>query len=491
MKKFLIILFIGYLPSQAQTIRVGAKHFNEGYIISEIISQLLENEGYRVERVYNLGGTLVCFEALRNQAIDVYPEYTGTIASELLKANDKISLTEIRQRLHDQFKIASTGSFGFSNSYGLVMRAVLADTNAITRISDLRDHNELNIGLSYEFLKRADGWENLAAAYGLQSFKPGALEHGLAYEALRNSQVDVTDAYTTDGEIQKHNLRLLTDDLGFFPDYEALVIYSDRLDPKIGKTLKTLEGKISREEIQSMNAVALFDKKHFSEIARDFLIKNGLVTKGTAPVKSSVVSEILSKAITHLWLTLLALAFAIAAAVPVGILLHWNESLAKPMIYLTGLLQTIPSIALLAIMIPLMGIGVYPALVALFLYALLPILRNTVTSLQNVNPLLKEISEGMGMTRIQKLKWIEMPLAMPFILAGIRTASVINIGTATLAAFIGAGGLGEFIVTGLALNSTSLILQGALPAGILAILMELAFEGIARLSIPAHIRLRA
>ena len=97
----------------------------------------------------------------------------------------------------------------------------------------------------------------------------------------------------------------------------------------------------------------------------------------------------------------------------------------------------------------------------------------------------------MGMTRIQKLKWIEMPLAMPFILAGIRTASVINIGTATLAAFIGAGGLGEFIVTGLALNSTSLILQGALPAGILAILMELAFEGIARLSIPAHIRLRA
>lgn len=491
MKKLLIILLIGYIPSRAQTVRVGAKHFNEGYIISEIISQILENEGHQVERVYNLGGTLVCFEALRNRAIDVYPEYTGTIASELLKVTDKISIADIRRQLHDQFKIESTGSFGFSNSYGLVMRTVVADEKAIKQISDLRDHKELNIGLSYEFLKRRDGWENLAAAYGLQSFKPGALEHGLAYEAVRNSQVDVTDAYTTDGEIQKHNLLLLTDDLRFFPDYEALAIYVDRLDPAIGVTLKKLEGKISREEIQSMNAAALFGKTPFAQIAHDFLVKKNLIKKSAAASKSSVVSEILSKAITHLWLTLLALAFAVAAAVPLGILLHWNQSLAKPVIYVTGLLQTIPSIALLAMMIPLLGIGVYPALLALFLYALLPILRNTVTGLQNVDPLLKEISEGMGMTRIQKLKWIEMPLAMPFILAGIRTASVINIGTATLAAFIGAGGLGEFIVTGLALNSTSLILQGALPAGILAILMELAFEGIARLSIPAHIRSRA
>lgn len=155
--------------------------------------------------------------------------------------------------------------------------------------------------------------------------------------------------------------------------------------------------------------------------------------------------------------------------------LHWRPKLSSAILYFSGLLQTIPSIALLAILIPVFGIGTLPAIIALFLYALLPILRNTLTGLQSVDPLLKTVADGIGMNRFQKLKLVEFPLAMPTVLAGIRTAAVINVSTATLAAFIGAGGLGEFIVTGLALNNTELILRGAIPAAALALLLEFGF----------------
>lgn len=173
---------------------------------------------------------------------------------------------------------------------------------------------------------------------------------------------------------------------------------------------------------------------------------------------------------------------------PVGVLLSIFPGVSKPVLYFSGLLQTIPSIALLAIMIPLFGIGIFPAIVALFLYALLPILRNTATGIFSVDPIIKKVASGMGLTRWQRLRYVEIPLAMPQIFAGIKTAAVINIGTATLAAFIGAGGLGEFIVTGLALNDTGLILRGAIPAAILAILIEFTFEMIERLYIPKHLK---
>ncbi|HWA34077.1 MAG TPA: glycine betaine ABC transporter substrate-binding protein [Cyclobacteriaceae bacterium] len=483
----LLILFFFAQAANGQTIRVGAKHFNEGYIISEMISQLLEQHGFRVERVYNLGGTLICFEALRNNSIDVYPEYTGTIAQEILKSSSKIDSPAIARLLHERFKLTTSAPFGFTNSYGLVIRKSTADEKKLFTLSDLKDHPELSIGLSYEFLKRRDGWDNLSAAYDWE-FKPTALEHGLAYDALRNSRIDVTDAYTTDGEISKYELTVLRDDKNFFPEYAALALYRDDFDPNAQAVIQKLTGKINEQEIQRLNAAALFEKRSFAEIARGFLIDKGLINNASPTPRGSIWLEILSKTGTHLMLTLVALVIAIAVAVPAGIVLYWNNAASKPILYIAGLLQTIPSIALLAVMIPLLGIGIYPALAALFLYALLPILRNTVTGLQSVDPLLKDISDGMGMTRTQKLRWIELPLAAPVILAGIRTASVINIGTATLAAFIGAGGLGEFIVAGLALNNTEMILQGAIPAALLAIIIELAFELIGRTMTPPHLR---
>jgi osmoprotectant transport system permease protein len=489
MRKNLIFLFLALMPlvvfGQQKIVRVGAKHFNEGYILSEIIAQLLEGSGYQVERNYNLGGTTVCFEALRNNAIDIYPEYTGTLSEEILKSEGKLSFNELQTQLHDQLSMEISPSYGFSNTYGLCMTKALAEAQNIKTISDLQTKPELSLALSYEFLKRKDGWDNLAGAYGLTQ-KPVGIEHGLAYQALVGHRIDLTDVYSTDGEIKKYGLIVLRDDLEFFPKYEAASLYRVSMDPTIKSILSKLSGQITETEMQEMNASVIYGKRSFAQVASDFLRSKGLSAINKR--ETSIASEIISKTITHLKITFFALVLAILMALPLGILLYRYASFSKVVLYAVSLLQTIPSIALLALMIPLLGIGAIPAITALFLYALLPILRNTTTGLFAVDPLLKKVATGIGLTPSQRLRYIELPLAMPSILAGIRTAAVITIGTATLAAFIGAGGLGEFIVTGLALNSTALILSGAIPAAGLAIAVELIFELIEGRLIPRHLR---
>jgi len=252
--------------------------------------------------------------------------------------------------------------------------------------------------------------------------------------------------------------------------------------------LKELAGALTETDMIALNAAATIDKKDFAEIARAFLQQRNFMTSENKSLASQGSWTILLQRVwTHLKLTVLALLLAMAIAIPGGVLVYRLPALSRPMLYVVGLLQTIPSIALLAFMIPLFGIGTIPAIVALFLYALLPILRNTATALFSVDPLLKKVSVGMGLTVWQRLRHIELPLAAPTIFAGIKTAAVINIGTATLAAFIGAGGLGEPIVTGLALNDSKLILEGAIPAALLAILVEFGFERLEKILIPKHL----
>ena len=479
---FTMCIFLAALCSQGQLIRVGAKHFNEGYILSEIISQLLESEGYSVERKYNLGGTLVCFEALNNNAIDIYPEYSGTLSAEILKQN-RLSYQQINAALQNDYQLEIAEPYGFSNSYALVIKKEVSEAKNIHSISDLKNHSELNLGLSYEFLKREDGWDNLTKKYSLSQSAVG-LEHGLAYQALDQGKIDITDVYSTDGEIAKYNLVVLKDDLHFFPQYEATSLYRHGLDSRIKQIVARLNGRINNVKMQIMNASVLYDNKTFGQVATAFLANEFNVRKRTADI--SLAKDITQKTTKHLLLTFSALFLAILFAVPLGVWLYWHPGISESILYFTGLLQTIPSIALLAIMIPLFGIGVVPAVVALFLYAVLPILRNTLTGLQSVDPLLKKVADGIGMNRYQKLRLVELPLAVPMILAGIRTAAVINVGTATLAAFIGAGGLGEFIVTGLALNNTGLILRGAIPAALLALVVELGFNFLEKWWVPKH-----
>ena len=477
MNKLLIIAMVfGCAAAHAQRIRVGAKHFNEGYLLSEMQALLLEQNGFEVERHYNLGGTLVCFEALRTGAIDVYPEYTGTLAAEILK-DATLTGEQMDSVLRMRYALTIGNPYGFNNTYALVMRSRVAESRNIQTISDLAAQPDLRAGISYEFLKRQDGWDHLARAYQLPQ-RPTGLEHGLAYEALVNGKIDITDAYSTDGEIAVNDFQLLTDDKGFFPCYEAVSLMRTSLDERAKAVLTKLEDQLTEDVMQVLNAQVLYEKKNFREVAGGFLRAKGLIADSRGG--PSMIGEVADKTLRHLWLTFVALLAAIVIAVPLGIALYWHPRAAQVMLSVTGLLQTIPSIALLAMMIPLLGIGVTPAIVALVLYALLPIVRNTVTGLEQVDPLLKDVADGIGMTRAQRLRLVELPLAMPVILAGIRTAAVINVGTATLAAFIGAGGLGEFIVTGLALNNTELILRGAIPAALLALAVEWGFGRVER-----------
>jgi osmoprotectant transport system permease protein len=470
-----------------QTLRVGAKHFNEGYILSEIISQMLEDGGFKVERRFGLGGTLICFDALRHNQIDIYPEYTGTLTDEILKLNEKPDLDELNSKLRKEMSLEISKPYGFNNTYALAVTKETASRYNLKNISDLKNHPQIKIAVSYEFLKRKDGWDKLASVYGLENL-PVGIEHGLAYQALIEGKIELTDAYSTDGEIVRYGLVILVDDKKFFPSYMAVSFYRSDMDVKAIEIISRLPGAISEAEMQAMNSKVLFEKKSFAEVASEFLKNKNLIVKQTRFVSQNVMTEILYKTLEHLKITFIALVLAILLAVPLGVFIYFYSSVSRPILYFSGLLQTIPSIALLALMIPLFGIGVVPAIAALFLYALLPILRNTAIGLFSIDPLLKKVATGIGLSRWQRLRYVELPLAMPTIFAGVKTAAVINIGTATLAAFIGAGGLGEFIVTGLALNNTALILRGAVPAALLAILVEFMFEVLERIYIPKHLK---
>jgi osmoprotectant transport system permease protein len=477
--------------SFGQKIVVGSKFDAEGRILGEIIAQLLENRGFQVERRLALGATLICFQALTNGDIDVYPEYTGTIEQAILKLPQRAAVEELRQQLQQQHRLELLAPFGFNNTYAIVVRRADAVRLGLKSIGDLKKLPNLRYGFSNEFLKRPDGWPGLAARYNLAAI-PNGIEHGLIYKAIAENSLDVIDVYSTDANIQRYDLEILNDDKHFFPDYLAAPLVHESMNPRAKAVLRELAGALAETDMIALNAQATIDKKDFAEIARSFLQQHMLVKPVNArPAQDAGQTVLLKRTVTHLKLTLVALLLAMAIAIPAGVLVYRLPAISRPILYFTGLLQTIPSIALLAFMIPLFGIGVVPAIVALFLYALLPILRNTATALFSVDPLLKKVSVGMGLTTWQRLRHIELPLAAPTILAGIKTAAVINIGTATLAAFIGAGGLGEPIVTGLALNDTKLILEGAIPAALLAILVEFGFERLEKILIPKHLLQKA
>lgn len=490
---FLHIVLVAFLASlplatafAQDVVRVGSKQFNESYILGEIMAQLLEDRGYRVARRFGLGGTIVCYQALVNDAIDVYPEYSGTIEQAILKRETRSTFAELQRLLRENHGLELLGPFGFNNTYAIAVRSEMARRLDLQTISELRQHPDLRYGFSYEFIERSDGWHALAQAYGLQA-QPIGMEHTLAYQALEEEEIDVMDVYTTDAEIQKYDLAILRDDQSFFPKYLAAPLVRKEMDPQIKSVLGELEGRIDEDQMQRLNARVAIDQESFADAARAFLLEEDLLQDPETSWVASRWRTLAHRTLTHLKLSMVALLGAIGIAIPFGIIIYRLPIVSRPVIYVTGLMQTVPSLALLALMIPLFGIGTQPALVALFLYALLPILRNTYAALNTIDPVLKKVSVGMGLTVWQRLRYVELPLATPHMLAGIRTAAVILIGTATLAAIIGAGGLGEYIFTGISLNDVTLIMWGAIPAALLAIAVELIFEGIERLLVPRHL----
>ncbi len=498
-------LLTGTLPARAAAtadepvLHIGSKRFPESYILGEILRLKASAQG-KAEHHQGLGNTAVVLAALKTGSIDIYPDYTGTINFEVLKHTSPTPLAQMRAELA-QMGLGMAEPLGFNNTFAFAMRGDDSSQGHITRISDLARAPNLRLGLDPEFLGRNDGWPSLAKRYGLPH-KPRLLENGVAYQALASGQIDLMDAYSTSAQIGKYGLRVLSDDLAFFPRYDAVLLY--RLDmvqrfPKAWAAIQTLEGKINEAEMMAMNTKAELKGESFTSIAQTFIDeKAAAATTSTsgqqraststpapaaaAPPQTGLMAKMFddkfaTRTRQHITLVLVSVLLACLFALPLGTVAAFYPPVRQVVMALVGVLQTIPALALLTMLIPLLGqIGMLPALIALFLYALLPIVRNTCIGLLQVPNGLRLAALALGLNRWQRLRHIDLPLALPTILAGVKTAAVVNVGGATIAAFIGAGGYGESIVIGLSLNDNTMLLAGAIPAAVLALLTQMLFE---------------
>lgn len=486
--------FLLLATAAAEPVVVGSKRFTESYILGEIVRETLARAGVEAVHTQGLGNTGILEQALATGSIDVYPEYTGTIVRELLGRTpppgaSEPSLDQLNEWLAPRGLKAAV-PLGFNNTYALAMTEARAEALGIRRVSDLPQAADLRVGLSHEFLVRADGWPALAAAYGLPH-RPTGLDHGLAYDALAAGTVDVIDIYSTDAKVGRLGLRVLEDDRRFFPAYDAVLLMRAELD---AAPLAVLSGRIDERTMIALNAQVELDGQSFAAVAQRF-VAGGAVAgpAGSGPQtlwQRIAAPDFARLAFEHLLLVFGSVLLAVLAAVPLGVAAwRWPRS-AGALLAAVGVLQTIPSLALLAFLIVFVGrIGFVPALIALFLYALLPIVRNTHAGLRGVGRDMSDAARSLGMRDRQVLRHVELPLALPMVLAGIKTAAVINVGTATMAAFIGAGGFGERIVAGLAVNDTDAMLAGALPAAALALVVQAVFalleRGLTRRHSPA------
>ena len=460
----------------ALTTSVGSKQFTESVILGEIARQTLQQAGIPATHRRELGGTRVLWDALVKGDIDLYPEYTGTLALELLKGEDIEKALEARG-------LAMTKPIGFQNTYAIGIKHELAAKLDLHSLSDLARHPELKIGLSNEFLQRQDGWPRVQQVYGLSNANVTGLQHDLAYRAIQGGSLDATDLYSTDAEIKAYGLTTLTDDKKAFPDYRAVFLV--RKNPQVIQALEKLE--IDEQTMIALNARARLDHVSEEQIAADFL--RDKFNFKTSSKEESRARRILRRTGEHLFLVAVSLAAAILVALPLGILAARRKRLGQLVLAIAGLLQTIPSLALLVFMIPLLGIGTWPAIAALFLYGLLPIVRATHAGLTSIPGDLRESAEALGLTKAARLRLIELPMASKAILSGIQISAVISVGTATLGALVGAGGYGQPILTGIRLADTSIILEGAAPAALLALAVQGLFELLEKVFVSKGLRL--
>jgi osmoprotectant transport system permease protein len=490
------LLFFSFIPvflihsSSGADFVIGSKKFTESYVLGEIAKRTLTGAGIPAEHRQGMGGTIILWEALRGEQIDAYPEYTGTIATEILKSNSRMSLNQIRDSL-TKFGVGMTAPLGFNNTYALVMRRSEAQRLGIRTISDLQRYPDLKFGLTHEFLDRQDGWRPLRNRYALPGRNVIGIDHALGYSALANGSIDVKDAYSTDAKIEQYDLVVLEDDLHFFPKYEAVFLFRSSTGADATAALRHLEGTLNETQMIRLNAEAERTKNYAR--AAELYFKDGDVAAGRAypDLGESFPHKLARWTLRHLQLAGFSLLLSVLVGIPLGILASRGGALGHVIIGFAGVVQTIPSLALLALLVPLpfFGISLRTAIAALFLYGLLPIVRNTATGLLDIPRSLRESAAALGLSPMARLWQICLPMASRSILSGIKTSAVINIGTATLAALIGAGGLGEPIISGLSLNDHVTILEGAIPAAVLALLVQWCFDLLDRVMIPKGLRL--
>ena len=477
-------------PAPSPSVTVGSKTFTESVILGEALSLLLADAGIPVRQRAALGGTRILWGALLSGEIDVYPEYSGTLLREILADQRLNGVDALRAALAER-GVAMSAPLGFENTYAVAVTAEISERLGLETISDLRAHPELRFGFSNEFLDRGDGWPGLQRRYRLPQTRVRGLDHDLAYRGIASGRIDATVVYTTDAEIERYGLKQLADDLAYFDDYQAVLLYRGDLAPRAPEAVRLLqrfEGAISEPVMAGLNGMVKLDGASEREAAARLLADRFGVE--IAVQRTGLWRRLLARTLEHLGLVSVSLTAAILVAVPLGIVAARRPRLGQWLLGLTGVLQTVPSLALFVFLIPLLGIGWLPSVVALFIYSLLPIVRNTHAGLNDIPRPIRESADVIGLTPTARLRLVELPLAAHSILAGIKTSAVLNVGTATLAALIGAGGYGQPILTGIRLDDTGLIMQGAIPAALLA----LAFQGLFELGehwvVPRGLRLQ-
>jgi osmoprotectant transport system permease protein len=497
----IVLLAIGLapLPRRGVAVRIGSKKFTESVILGEMLRLLVEEQGLEAAHYREFGGTRIVFDALAAGEIDAYPEYTGTITEEIL-AREKIADEQAMRAALAKRGIGVSKSLGFSNSYALALTRKRAEELGVSKISDLKRLPELRIALTHEFLDRADGWPALARHYDLGQRDVPGVDHDVTFRQLLDGELDVTDVYSTEAMIRRGDLVLLEDDLKFFPRYDAVWLY--RLEaaeryPGLLAAIRRTEGLVSEAQMQKLNDEVESRAKSESEAAADFLRSaTGLKVDTQASTWAGMIGR---HVFEHLDLVRRSLLPAIVVGMALGVLCQRYKQVGRFVLAGVGLLQTIPSLALLVLLLPLVaalgyrsvGEGSVTAVVALFCYCLLPIVRNTYTGIEGIPRATIESATVLGLGPADRLAEIELPIAMPTLLAGIRTAAVQNVGFATLGAIIGAGGLGQPILRGIRLNDVSLILAGAVPAALLALVLQWLLDLLERLIVPRGLKREA
>ncbi|HLU64697.1 MAG TPA: ABC transporter permease subunit, partial [Kofleriaceae bacterium] len=308
---------------------------------------------------------------------------------------------------------------------------------------------------------------------------------------LESGSIQATDLYTTDPQIRRYRLRVLEDDRGAFPPYDAVLLIRADLEeraPGAIAALRRLEGRISTDEMIEMNGRAMIDRVSEPRVAADFLAGELGITAEVEEVGRA--GRIWARTLEHLFLVAVSLLAAVLISVPLGVLCARRPRTGQVVLAAVEAVQTIPSMALLVLFVPLLGIGALPALAAMFLYSLLPIVRSTATGLTDVPPGLRESAAALGLPPGARLRLVELPMASRAILAGIKTSAVWNVATATIGALVGARGYGQPILSGIRLDDTGLILEGAIPAALMALALRGLFEIVERLVVPRGLRLR-
>ncbi len=496
------LLLIAFVPFSCRKneVCIGSKKFTESVILGHALTDLAEAAGQPALHYQELGGTRLVFNALVDGSIDAYPEYTGTIAQEIF-ADQQLETREQQLAALDRLGIAMSQPVGFNNTYAIGLLRERAEELELKTFSDLARYPDLRLGFTAEFMERGDGWPALRKHYGLAHRNVTGLDHDIAYRQLESGTIDVIDVYSTDAKIKKLDLAILQDDRAFFPRYDCVVLYRQDLQqqhPQVVQNILKMQGSIDESQMIEMNFRSEIVPVPEAQVAREFVIADlGITLADDDFGQQSQAGRILQRTLEHLDLVRKSLIPAILVGIPLGIVAVKRRNLGRFILSTTGIILTIPSLALLVLVMPLVialgqpsvGVGSLTAVVALFLYCLFPIVMSTFTGLKDIEPEYLESAAALGLSSRYRLQKIELPLAARSILSGIRTAAVINVGFATLGALIGAGGYGQPILTGIRRAKLGTILEGAIPAALLAVAVLLLFEFSERWLVPRGLRI--